>query len=103
MLFDNTRAIEISDALFDGNQQTNLQVTLGQIAVTNTTLKNGQGNHIYATQSHVRLDGVVVRDSSDMTVEGHGLTCDNCNSLTITGSTFTNLTSLKAPAILVEN
>ena len=46
------------------------------------------------------LDSVLIENSEDLTVRGHGLYCDTC-SVFVTNSTFRNLRSFYGPALYI--
>ena len=69
----------------------------------NSTFTDGKGNHVRARKSGVSFDNVTMFESTDITAKGHGFYCKECTAISIKDSTFRNLTSLIAPAILIEN
>ena len=78
-----------------------MRVILGNLALNNSTFTDGKASHIQATRSTVSLDSVTIRDSEDLSVEGHGLWSKSC-TVRVTNSTFFGLKSYKSPAIYIH-
>ena len=97
----NTETVIIEDTEFSRNPQVNIRLKLAIIEVKNSIFTDGKKQHIYADQSKVSLDGVTIRDSEDLSADGHGLLCLTCDSLSVTNSKFLRLRSSTAAAIKV--
>ena len=101
--FKNTGEVNLADTLFEGNHQINIRVENCDITLSNSTFIDGKKNHISGRTANLTLDGVTMKDSYDYSTKGHGIYCKRCTSLTVKNSLFQNMTSLRAPAIRLED
>lgn len=53
---ENTANVEIRDAQFESNPQSNLVIELGTLDVVNSTFTDGRANHISGIDSKVTID-----------------------------------------------
>jgi len=101
--FLNTDEVRIEETLFSGNHQININIEAAQLSVLNSNFTDGRRSHIAAKESHVRVFGVDISNSADVSAEGHGISCDACSHMQVYSSNFTGLRAEAASAISVRN
>ena len=72
--FSNANRIVISEAYFEQNPQTNIELHNTNLEVSNSTFTAGKKNLILAFEASVHIIDVHMFDSFDL-IKGHGLSC----------------------------